>query len=363
MVWFGFGFRGFGQLEQGEGQTLLLPEPVQIRGLDPDQKKILRAAPSWSYSAFVTEDGGLLLSGFVGGSPQRYLHFCGLDCQDVLLSEKYMIVLMKDRVECWNTGSLHPDGTLPEPMWKMAVSAGNKSVFPLVGNGYVLLEPPFFRELPLTVQAQRIALGNEHVVLLTSDGRIMTWGAGRHGQLGHGDVEDVWEPRIVEALHGVPMKEVAAGGWHSASISEGGDIYCWGWNESGQLGLPSKTQENTILYSCSGVTLQDASAKEEDDDDDEDSGYIAVQSFPALIDLPQESEASKISCGSRHTAAVTCSGELYTWGWGRYGQLGHGDIKSLDHPTRVNFFSQTKLSVVDVNCRHWNTFVLCQDAK
>lgn len=50
------------------------------------------------------------------------------------------------------------------------------------------------------------------------------------------------------------------------------------------------------------MILQDASAES----DDEESEYIAVQSFPALLDLPQESEASKISCGSRHTATVTC---------------------------------------------------------
>ncbi|KAM5172974.1 RCC1 domain-containing protein 1 isoform 2-T2 [Mantella aurantiaca] len=299
MLWFGFGFRGFGQL----GEGLAVPGPLHIKGVDGGKKQIVRAAPSWSYTAFVTEDGCLFLCGFIGGSPQQYLCFNASDFQDVLPSEKYMIVLMKDRVECWNTISLDPDGTRPEPMWKMEVPAGNKSVFPLVGNGYVLVEPPFFRELPLAVQAQRITLGNEHVVLLTSEGKIMTWGAGRHGQLGHGDVEDVWEPRIVEALHGVPMKEVAAGGWHSVSISESGDVYCWGWNESGQLGLPSKTQ------------------------------------------------------------AQKSSGELYTWGWGIYGQLGHGDMKSLDHPSRVDFFPQNKLCVVDVTCRQWNTYVSCQEAK
>lgn len=54
MLWFGFGFRGFGQLGEGEGQTLPGPEPVHIRGSDPERGKILRAAPSWSYSALVT---------------------------------------------------------------------------------------------------------------------------------------------------------------------------------------------------------------------------------------------------------------------------------------------------------------------
>ncbi|XP_072258851.1 RCC1 domain-containing protein 1 [Pyxicephalus adspersus] len=352
MLWFGFGFRGFGQI--GEGETVPVNEPVQIKGSNTEKKPIIKAVPSWSYSACVTEDGRLLLSGFLGGSPRRYLCFNGLDCQDVLPSEKYIVLLRKDRAECWNTISIDPNGTPPEPMWKMEVTAAPESgkVFPLVGNGYLLPQPPFFRELSPTLQAQRIALGNEHVVLLTSDGKILTWGAGRHGQLGHGDVEDVWEPRIVEALHGVTMKEVAAGGWHSASISEGGDVYCWGWNESGQLGLPSKTLAQERESPADVCT---------EDDNDEDNEYIAVQSFPALIDLPQESEALKISCGSRHTAAVTRSGELYTWGWGRHGQLGHGDMKSSDHPRHVDFFPQKKLCVIDVICRHWNTFVLCQE--
>ncbi|NWX94178.1 RCCD1 protein, partial [Nothoprocta ornata] len=41
----------------------------------------------------------------------------------------------------------------------------------------------------------------------------------RHGQLGHGVLEPEREPRLVEALAGVPMRELAAGGWHSASVS------------------------------------------------------------------------------------------------------------------------------------------------
>lgn len=78
----------------------------------------------------------------------------------------------------------------------------------------------------------------------------------------------------MEALWGMPMTHVATGGWHSACISgkcqikiwtsynqfekdlkriflflDGGDLYVWGWNESGQLGLPSrglrKSQQKT----------------------------------------------------------------------------------------------------------------------
>lgn len=37
----------------------------------------------------------------------------------------------------------------------------------------------------------------------------------------------------------------------------------------------------------------------------EDSAFISIQAFPALLDLPQDLEVSKVSCGSRHTAIVT----------------------------------------------------------
>lgn len=41
----------------------------------------------------------------------------------------------------------------------------------------------------------------------------------RHGQLGHGTLEATPEPRLLEALQGLPMAEVAAGGWHSVCVS------------------------------------------------------------------------------------------------------------------------------------------------
>ncbi|XP_071971425.1 RCC1 domain-containing protein 1 [Engystomops pustulosus] len=347
MLCYGCGFSGFGQLRSGEEIAVTLP--VRITGA-AETHVIRRAAPSWSYTALVTDDGALLLSGCISGTPQQSIVFPALDCQDVLPSEKYLLILVKGRAECWDVTHLDCDGSVPEPMWKMEICDIHSNAFPLVAHGYVLPQPPFFRELSPSLQAQTMALGNEHAVLLTRDGKVLSWGAGRHGQLGHGDVEDVSEPRIVEALHGVTMSQVAAGGWHTVSISESGDLYSWGWNESGQLGLPAKS----LHQGC--CTYKETTTECEED---EGSEFIGIQSFPALIDLPQETEATKVSCGSRHTAAVTRCGGLYTWGWGKYGQLGHGDTKTLDQPKRVEFFSLNKLNVKDVTCGHWNTYVMC----
>ena len=48
---------------------------------------------------------------------------------------------------------------------------------------------------------------------------------------------------------------------------------------------------------------------------------------------------------------------LYTWGWGKYGQLGHCNVLTYDAPKQVDFFLQNGLCVEDVQCGDWNTLV------
>ncbi|XP_056201005.1 RCC1 domain-containing protein 1 isoform X2 [Falco biarmicus] len=179
----------------------------------------------------------------------------------------------------------------------------------------------------------------------------------RHGQLGHGTLESVKEPRLVEALAGVPMQTVAAGGWHSASVSEAGDLYMWGWNESGQLALPSKgLAEEQAQDEDTGAGNAELPPRQEQPAA-EGTAFISIQAFPALLDLPQDLEVSKVSCGSRHTAVITRGGELYTWGWGKYGQLGHRDNASSDQPRRVEHLVAEGLQAEEVVCGLWTTYV------
>ncbi|NXU45513.1 RCCD1 protein, partial [Drymodes brunneopygia] len=88
------------------------------------------------------------------------------------------------------------------------------------------------------------------------------------------------------------------------------------------------------------------------------AAFISIQAFPALLDLPQELEVRVVSCGSRHTAVVTREyGELYTWGWGKYGQLGHGNSLSSDRARRVELLVAKGLRVEEVVCGPWTTYV------
>lgn len=84
------------------------------------------------------------------------------------------------------------------------------------------------------------------------------------------------------------MLGVAAGGWHSLALADTGDIYSWGWNESGQLGLP-----------CRKVSVNTKAKKQENE------SIVNLQLVPALLSVSEDDVFTQVSGGSRHSAALT----------------------------------------------------------
>lgn len=53
-----------------------------------------------------------------------------------------------------------------------------------------------------------------------------------------------------------------------------------------------------------------------------------------------------VACGWRHTISVSSSGQLYTYGWSKYGQLGHGDFEDHLVPHKLEALSDKFISEV-----------------
>uniref|UniRef100_A0A8C6MXG7 RCC1 domain containing 1 n=1 Tax=Mus spicilegus TaxID=10103 RepID=A0A8C6MXG7_MUSSI len=366
-AWFGFGFCGFGQaLGSGNSHhSVYSPEPLHA------SDDICQVSAGWSYTALVTRGGRVELSGSVSGAADG--------CRDVWASEELLVLLRNKggsstELQAWVPGS----ALQGEPLWVQNLVSGAKGqgedepsresrmgTLPLLpcARAYVTPEPPFCQPLAPELRVHQLELGAEHVLLLCAAGQVFSWGSGRHGQLGHGTLEAELEPRLLEALQGLRMAKVAAGGWHSVCLSETGDIYIWGWNESGQLALPTRSGTEKKAEREEATELNEDGLKEElaVADAGAPAHFIAIQPFPALLDLPLGSDAVMASCGSRHTAVVTRTGELYTWGWGKYGQLGHKDSTSLDRPCCVEYFVERQLEVRAVTCGPWNTYVYAME--
>ena len=196
---------------------------------------------------------------------------------------------------------------------------------------------------------------------------MYSWGGGSRGQLGHGTLVAEEKPRLVQALDGMRIKKIAAGGWHSAVISQYDDLYMFGWNESGQLAQPTNLAKpaecfsavEKLLMACCTMQPEDAALPRGDAEDCEvyhknddressivnepseiekdsmscytttacniDTDMVVVQALPMLVTIPggkdEGSLALDVSCGSRHTVVLTKANVLWAFGWNKYGQV------------------------------------------
>ena len=69
----------------------------------------------------------------------------------------------------------------------------------------------------------------------------------------------------------------------------------------------------------------------------------------------------QIACGEHHAAALNRNGEVFTWGRGSYGQLGHGDRQCISIPKRVESLFETV--VIKVNCGEHHTAVITKEGE
>lgn len=70
-----------------------------------------------------------------------------------------------------------------------------------------------------------------------------------------------------------------------------------------------------------------------------------------------------IYCGLKHSAVVSKNGDLYTFGFGNWGVLGHGQEENISHdkPKLVNYFKQWNIKVKDVVLGESHSMVLSED--
>ncbi|XP_070685976.1 probable E3 ubiquitin-protein ligase HERC6 [Pempheris klunzingeri] len=178
--------------------------------------------------------------------------------------------------------------------------------------------------IPLPISVIQVACGNSHSLALTKGGDVFSWGLNSHGQLGLGkEVPQQCTPVLVCALTGVAVTQISAGASHTLFLTLASLVYCCGANKSGQLGL------NRV----------------------DEKGRFNICMVPALRPL----DVSFISCGEAHSAVLTKNGEVFTFGEGRYGQLGHNSVADEVKPRLVDGLDGP---ASQVSCGRRHTLVL-----
>lgn len=166
----------------------------------------------------------------------------------------------------------------------------------------------------------QIASGQYHSLALTNSGDLYSWGSNAYGQLGLGNVTEMNStPTLIKSLTGIPIAFITCGGNHSFAVTKSGAVYGWGKNLFGQLGLSDEVSRH----------------------------------FPTQLKTMRSLGVRFISCGDDFSVFLTSDGGVFSSGLGTYGQLGHGNNNNNLLPRMVVELMGT--SCTQISCGRWHT--------
>ena len=234
-----------------------------------------------------------------------------------------------------------------------------------LGMEHAIVKEPQNVILPLIHQ---ISCGNSFSMCLSESGELYSFGYNLFGQLGIGNFEEHFgTPQLISSLKDIEFVE--CGGNYVICKTLDNQIYCWGDNEYGQLGLgkikenvsiPTKCEDcpenlvdikcgqnhtlvltlNREVYSC-GKNLYNQLGLSK--------GNVAI-----LRQIEEFHDIVRIECGSNHSICITSSGNFYAFGENVHGQLGLGDYS---RKTRTPILNTFKGDVIDVSSGGDHTFI------
>ncbi|KAM7269357.1 hypothetical protein ACFE04_024854 [Oxalis oulophora] len=175
------------------------------------------------------------------------------------------------------------------------------------------------------------AIGNFFTAVLSREGRVYTFSWGNDARLCHQtDADDITPHPLMGPLENIPVVQIAAGYCYLLALAcqpSGMSVYSVGCGLGGKLGHGSRTDEK----------------------------------YPRLIEQFQtlNLQPKVVAAGAWHAAVVGQDGRVCTWGWGRYGCLGHGNEECELVPKVVESLSNVK--AVHVATGDYTTFVVSEE--
>ena len=175
----------------------------------------------------------------------------------------------------WQSFALGTDGAL----WTWGSLDGPMPPFPGEPPPDHSTPRPIALAQPLTA----LSGGGWHTLGLDATGQLWTWGHNEHGQLGLGHRQFIAAP---QAVPGTQFQAVSGGLLHSLALDADGRVWSWGRNDQGQL------------------------------------GRTGAQEIPEEVALPENIAFRSVAAGGAHSLALTTDGQLWGWGHNVFHQLG-----------------------------------------
>jgi hypothetical protein len=186
---------------------------------------------------------------------------------------------------------------------------------------------PALESLPVGVTPLAVAGGWNNGYAIGSDGNLYAWGPNINGSLPIGEVAlDATTPVVVSLPAGVTPTAIAASFDDGYAIGSDGNLYAWGWNGQGELGIGNDTGPDACPVDGFGQPGP--------------TGPCAAT--PVKVDLPPGVTPTAIATSGETESqpssayAIGSNGKLYAWGDNGSGQLGDGNTNESDAPVVVS---------------------------
>ncbi|KAF4369739.1 hypothetical protein F8388_018796 [Cannabis sativa] len=371
-----------------------LREPLEVSGLP---KEIVRISAGYYHSGAITVDGELYMWGKNANGqlglgkrapkavplPTKVESLIGLTIKMAALGSEHSVAVTDGgEALSWGGGEYgrlgHANDSTSFSFFKSTRDALVPQMFLVLLTGnfadrFLKLEymPRLIKKLE-GIKVKYVAAGLLHSACIDENGSAF----------GFRENSEATPSLIAELPY---SEEVACGGYHTCVLSSGGKLYTWGSNENGCLGIgttmvfhqPERVQgpfsecivsQFPVSTPCYQMfTFKFDIGKEKIytiANKKEDNGSLC------LIPIPKKASGRSnehidhlVSCGWKHTAAIS-EGKVFTWGWGGShgtfsvdghssgGQLGHGNDVDYMKPTMINLGGDVKAFQVSCGFNH-----------
>lgn len=197
--------------------------------------------------------------------------------------------------------------------------------------------------------ALAIVSGAYHTCVLTATRGIQCWGENEDGQLGDGTMTERHAPVDVSGLSEVQGVYADSKGHHTCAVTGTGGVKCWGYNEFGQLGDGTTTNQAAPVdisgldgvtdmalgfsHTCAGTSTGGAKCWGSNSMGTLGDGTTVDRLAP--VEVAGLVGATGIAAGNFHTCAAIADGDVMCWGWNHSGQLGDGTTTQRNTPVSV----------------------------
>lgn len=229
---------------------------------------------------------------------------------------------------------------------------------------------------------KQIVIAKNHALLLTGDGEVFGFGAGRWGKLGNGTTNDERYPaKLGFDLANVKVEQIAAGEDHSVILTQSGEVYTFGKGSNGQLGhgnrndcsRPTKVRhlakkKNKIRFIAAGFDQTFCISSEGEVYSFGKAGpWLGYDVRQALVNVPKRVTATKnlkkivsAAVGQSHTLLLAQTGEVYAMGDNKNGSLGLGEhVEKTAEPWLIDALQGHNIRQISAGAEH--SLVMCED--